>query len=193
MITNVGIREIILKFKNSGKNKIFKLLDENNFSEYAYGELSEIISSFIDHKFCDFLTIPQKNDKNSREYKNWIIIHENEIRERLIRLMKMFGSKILKFMDIPIISNVKFDMMTYDEKVNYYHKCTNKLSSSVKTIREMASKQKKLYRVEASFSNDYDLILNPIESSSDSSEENSATGLLNIDFLLNDLVNKYFN
>ncbi len=183
--TNCGIDEVISKLNNSDGNKKFSGLTRDTFYKYITGELNELVRSFAHNRFTNLLMLGDTQDKN------WLVIHENQIRERLQLVVKTFGIKLLKFLDIPIITNDVFYSFSFNDKVDYYKKCVTKMISAINTLKDMANRQQHLFQMENDMVNDYNHIINPVEL--DDSDDEHITGFDNIDGLLNDLVEKYFN
>ncbi len=141
-ITNRKIEKIVDKLKSSNGRLNFNDLTTDNFCEYAYNYL-HIIDSFYDNGFLETLKMDKEilHDKNIN-IKIWDQIHVNQMLNRLKAMYELFGSKLLDFVDIPILTNVEFMNLEYEKKVEYFQHCSDKLYSNRITTMGLVLKKK---------------------------------------------------
>ena len=184
MMTTFGINEIIKKINDIRGHK-FGELTESSFHKFIFGQLTELCSSYADCRFIDLIMNGELNP-------NLIAIHENQLKERLQMIVKLFGIKLLKFLSVPVLAGIDFEGLSFTEKLGFYKLCVNKLMQSCNTLRNMDVKLYRLQDKENDFSLKFNIIVNPVSSNDESVDDLPITGFANIDTMLNDLVGKYF-
>jgi hypothetical protein len=182
ILVDVSIDKIIIQLKSNSKD-IFKSLNKINFHN-KFNVFIKLMNSHIDYKFCDSLY----NDPNN---ENWKILHENQIRERLLELTRLCNMKLLLYFNIPIISNSQYCEMSFNEKVSYYRLCITKLSSAKEIIEELILKQEIIQKKNINFVNDYNIILNPMKSLSSNQQYDIYDKQYDIYDKQYDIYNKY--
>lgn len=178
---NDGINEVVNKLKNSTGVKKFNDLNINNFYDTVNGEFIRLILSFTDITFVEYTPTTAANRQQ------WIYIQENEMINRLLNLMNIFGEELVTFMNIPIININTFNNLSFDDKVLYYKKCVFNLMNSGNTLKDMSIRQRKIEIINLGFSKQYEIIL---KNSINKTNKQSIPKTLNN---LSNLVDKYFN
>ncbi len=179
LLIDDGINDILNKLKDTSGNKKFDRLNNHNFHDYACSELSKLVNSFTDTSFLNYVQL-----NNASQLGMWTSVHENEIKRRLLLLVKLLGCKTISFMGVSIIANSTFECMTFDEKVAYYKDCATRLTISINTMKDIAKKRRKLQLSENTFDKQYNGIKESIENHDNRSSFNT---------LMTNLIDKYLN
>jgi hypothetical protein len=120
----------IYKNGNGIITKLFMNVDNIYNKRYIVqnniNKINKIIDSFNDKKF----SISMKNLNNYNNYlnidlNNIKIININEILNRLLLLINIFGIVSLKKIDMKILDINTFNSLNYNDKIEYYDYCIN--------------------------------------------------------------------
>lgn len=111
------------KTNGSIKNS-FNNVDSVNELYVIIKQFKLILESFNDNTFIKNLFINHNHSNMvnlNTEY--WLNIHSEEIKLRLVYLIKIFGTNLIKKFGISFINENDFNSLSFNEKVNYYLKC----------------------------------------------------------------------
>lgn len=123
-------------FRNSNtKIKLLfsKVSNLNQFRDIVFNELQKLVKSYNDKRF--FLYVRREFNSNSEDTL-WKTIHINEVENRLSQVSNMFGKKIMKALNLPLILKSDFDELTYIEKVIYCEKICHLINIKINEIKE---------------------------------------------------------
>lgn len=121
-----------------------------DFEFYVQYQFATIIKSYSDTNFL--ITLQQPMNKHTKE--NVIL----EIVNRCRSLIKLFGIKLLKFFDVPIIKLSEFYTFTDDNKIQFYIQVVTKLNTSLRVLQKLLNQHVMAKtKYEAFMKNYYDL------------------------------------
>lgn len=123
-------------FQNSGTKVKFlfnKITNLNQFRNTVFNELQKLVKSYNDKRF--FLYV-RKEFSSNEDNELWKSIHLNEIENRLTQLSNMFGKKIMKAMNLPLIMKSEYNNLSCIEKVIYCEKICHLINVKINEIKE---------------------------------------------------------
>ena len=111
------------------KIKLYDFDDIQSLKQFLLSEFTQTVMSFNDKKYIELIKQPPKTlVTTSESQKIWIDVNSHELCERLVFMVKMFGTNYLySFCNITKITINDFNKLNYYQKVKYYIKCAQKL------------------------------------------------------------------
>lgn len=167
--TNNSVYELLKVFmdlyitKKRIKTSIELLRTSKNISDKIgektkkYSKLSKIILNiFIDYPNHYNDKITQNNIMIANTVPKSIWIHEIELENRLISLVKYYGIYLLEKLGVKIINSSYFSMLSFDEKVLYYKDCIGTIIATGKLMNELFNQRYKLKKQRHSLRHKFD-------------------------------------
>lgn len=126
--------------KNNSKN-INKLLGNHKKTSHIK---NIIVETMIEYpmRFNDRIIKNNIMMANTNEKILWI--HEKEIENRLLLIVKYYGINLLQILGINVINSSYFSMLSFEEKVSYYKDCLSTISTTGKIIYDSIEMKNKL-------------------------------------------------
>lgn len=97
----------------------------------------QLIKAFYDKRFINSLKA-SSIVVNSNEFskQDWEFINSVEMRDRLLRINKLLGSRFLKDIGISRLSNKMYNELKFDVKIKYYIDITKKIHKCFDDIKD---------------------------------------------------------
>ena len=145
------IERTMIFLRNNSKN-IKKILGKHKKTS----TLKKIIKeSFIDYMIPFNDKIILNNIMMASVNKISIYEHSLEIENRLIIIIKYFGINLLQLIGVDIIDNKYYNMLSFEEKTDYYRKCINLISDTGKNIYNLLELKKRTKKLNKGPKKDY--------------------------------------
>lgn len=146
----------ILSIYNNSNGKLIKrkkqyTLDE--FKDIIRKQINPVINSFDDNFLCI-----RVDKSNRKKYDEYVELYTSEIINRLKYLVKHFGFHLLEKNCVKILSNEDFMCMKFNEKVNYYNDCIDKMKEIIFSIEQLYLIRDRILMIINNFSIDYNLL-----------------------------------
>lgn len=145
------VDNMIEHFNNSISRKLLKSITIDD-AITNIKILKDIIKSFVDVQFMQILKFKNKSGL-------WQEINTEEIINRLCQLKRIFGLKLLKNLNIELITLDSFINYSYDEKIKYYLTCVEYINTYFDIILANLNKHFHLKDKIKNFGNIYNGIL----------------------------------